>query len=263
MKHLFLIVFTLPFFLFSQVKPINLSVNLEKIETDSKVVIATVKVVKDGKETHQEVLQNGWFKHQLDTGAIYKIYFSKINHTTKHLLIDTRLLPKKAKSSKEAKPSEEAKSTADGEQQFQLQKIYLKDTSFETPNSPEVFTENWEPDVNVELQSAGKPITDDVHEVVLTVTITAKVGDNTAYLVEVHQAGVFTLTGFNENDRAQMLGSYCPNILFPYAREAISDLIGKGGFPQLLLAPVNFDALYAQHLQQQQEKNTAAEEPIH
>ena len=157
----------------------------------------------------------------------------------------------------------EEKHPAEDEQQFQLQKIYLKDISFETPSSPEVFTENWEPDVNVELLTAAKPLTDDVHEVVLTVTVTAKVGEKTAYLSEVHQAGIFTLTGFKENERSHMLGSYCPNILFPYAREAISDLIGKGGFPQLLLAPVNFDALYAQHVQQLQEKNTAAEEPVH
>jgi preprotein translocase subunit SecB len=159
--------------------------------------------------------------------------------------------------------AKEEKNPAEDEQQFQLQKIYLKDISFETPNSPEVFTENWEPDVNVELLTAAKPLTDGVHEVVLTVTVTAKVGDKTAYLSEVHQAGIFTLAGFKENERTHMLGSYCPNILFPYAREAISDLIGKGGFPQLLLAPVNFDALYAQHVQQQQEKNTTAEEPVH
>ncbi len=158
---------------------------------------------------------------------------------------------------------EQEKKPAENEQQFQLQKIYLKDTSFETPNSPEIFTDNWEPEVNVELQTAGKPLADDVHEVVLTVTVTVKVSDKTAYLAEVHQAGVFTLTGFNENERAHMLGSFCPNILFPYAREAISDFVGKGGFPQLMLAPVNFDALYAQHVQQQQEKNTVKEEPIH
>jgi preprotein translocase subunit SecB len=169
-----------------------------------------------------------------------------------------------AKKSKEKEPKvNETTKPAEDEQQFQLQKIYLKDTSFETPNSPEVFTENWEPDVNVELQTAGKPITDDVHEVVLTVTVTAKVGDKTAYLVEVHQAGVFTLTSFSDNERAHMLASYCPNILFPYAREAISDLIGKGGFPQLLLAPVNFDALYNQHVQQQQAKSKTTEEPVH
>jgi preprotein translocase subunit SecB len=151
---------------------------------------------------------------------------------------------------------------AENTQQFQLQKIYLKDTSFETPNSPEIFTETWEPDVNIELRTAGKPLGDDVHEVVLSVTVTTKVGDKTAYLVEVHQAGVFTLSGFNDSERSHMLGSFCPNILFPYAREAISDFVGKGGFPQVLIAPVNFDALYAQHVQQQNNE-TVTEEPVH
>ena len=111
------------------------------------------------------------------------------------------------------------------EQQFALQKIYLKDVSFETPYSPQVFMEKWEPSVNVEIQSAGKTLSEDVHEVVLTVTITAKVGENTAYLAEVHQAGVFTVSGFNDAERGHMLGSFCPNILFPYAREAVSDLM--------------------------------------
>lgn len=148
------------------------------------------------------------------------------------------------------------------EQQFGLQKVYLKDTSFETPNSPEIFTEEWKPDVNVELGTGGKLLGENVHEIVLTVTVTAKLGDKTAYLAEVHQAGVFTMAGFNDNEQAHMKGSYCPNILFPYAREAISDIIGKGGFPQLLLAPVNFDALLAQH-QQQQAESTATEESVH
>ncbi len=149
----------------------------------------------------------------------------------------------------------EQKTTAQGgqsQQQFALQKIYLKDISFETPNSPAIFTEKWEPTVNVELQSAGKALDENVHDVVLTVTVTAKLGDKTAYLVEVQQAGVFTVTGFSAEERAHMLGSYCPNILFPYAREAISDLVAKGGFPQMLLGPVNFDAMYSEHLQRQQ-----------
>lgn len=148
------------------------------------------------------------------------------------------------------------------EQQFGLQKVYLKDTSFETPNSPEIFTEEWKPDVNVELGTGGKLLGENVHEIVLTVTVTAKLGDKTAYLAEVHQAGVFTMAGFSDKEQAHMKGSYCPNILFPYAREAISDIIGKGGFPQLLLAPVNFDALLAQH-QQQQAESTATEESVH
>ncbi len=158
---------------------------------------------------------------------------------------------------------EEQKTTANSEhaeQQFSLQKIYLKDISFETPNSPEVFTEEWKPDVNVELQTAGKSLTDEVMEVVLTVTVTAKLGDKTAYLVEAHQAGVFTMSGFNDDERVHMQGSYCPNILFPFAREAISDLVSKGGFPQLLLAPVNFDALLTQHKQQAE---AATKEVVH
>ena len=156
----------------------------------------------------------------------------------------------------------EASNTA-AEQQFHLQKIYTKDISFETPNSPGVFTEKWEPEVGIELQSSGTPLSEGVHEVVLSVTVTAKIGDKTAYLVEVQQAGIFTIIGFAENEQAHMVGSFCPNILFPYAREAISDIVNKGGFPQLLLAPVNFDALYAQHLQNQQNKNEDPDESVH
>lgn len=151
------------------------------------------------------------------------------------------------------------------EQQFGLQKVYLKDTSFETPNSPEIFTEEWKPDVNVELQTGGKLLGENVHEIVLTVTVTAKLGDKTAYLAEVHQAGVFTMAGFNDDERAHMQGSYCPNILFPYARAAISGLVTGGGFPDMALAPINFDALYAQHLEQlkQQEAETTGEPTTH
>jgi len=149
------------------------------------------------------------------------------------------------------------------QQQFALQKIYLKDLSFETPNAPAIFTEQWEPAINVELQSAGKALGENVHDVVLTVTVTAKLGDKTAYLVEVQQAGVFTVAGFSDEERAHMLGSYCPNILFPYAREAISDLVAKGGFPQMLLGPVNFDAMYTEHLQRQQQTQGDGEAAVH
>ncbi|HHH47391.1 MAG TPA: protein-export chaperone SecB [Gammaproteobacteria bacterium] len=149
------------------------------------------------------------------------------------------------------------------QQQFALQKIYLKDLSFETPNSPAIFTEQWEPAINVELQSSGKPLAENVHDVVLTVTVTAKLGDKIAYLVEVQQAGVFTVAGFSDEERAHMLGSYCPNILFPFAREAIADLVAKGGFPQMLLGPVNFDAMYAEHLQRQQQARGDGEAAVH
>lgn len=162
------------------------------------------------------------------------------------------------------KPEQGSQNAAQDGQQFQLQKIYSKDISLETPNSPDIFTEKWEPEVNIELQSSGKHISGDVHEVVLTVTVTAKIGEKTAYLVEIQQAGIFTIAGFGDDERAHMLGSFCPNILFPYAREAISDVVAKGGFPQLLLAPVNFDALYAQHVQKQQnEQDSSTEEAVH
>lgn len=134
--------------------------------------------------------------------------------------------------------------------QFALQKIYLKDISFETPNSPESFTHKWEPDINIELNTSGKQLAQDVHEVVLGVTVTAKLADKVAYLVEVHQAGIFGISGYSDQDKDLMLGAYCPNILFPYVRETVSDLVNRGGFPQILLQPVNFEAIYQEHLKQ-------------
>ncbi|MFA6164358.1 MAG: protein-export chaperone SecB [Methylobacter sp.] len=142
------------------------------------------------------------------------------------------------------------------EKQFSIQKIYTKDMSFETPNSPKIFTEKWEPVVDFNLATNLTPLEDSMYEIGLTVTITVKCGDKTAYLVEVNQAGIFSLGGFTEQEMGPMAGSFCPNILFPYAREAISDLVTKGGFPQLLLAPVNFDALYSQHRQQAPSSDT-------
>jgi preprotein translocase subunit SecB len=139
------------------------------------------------------------------------------------------------------------------EKQFSIQKIYVKDMSFETPNSPKIFTENWAPTVDFNLGTHVLPLENSMYEIALTVTITVKNGETTAYLVEVNQAGIFSLIGFTEVDMGPMVGSYCPNILFPFARETISDLVTKGGFPPMLLAPVNFDALYAQHLQQAQQ----------
>ncbi len=136
---------------------------------------------------------------------------------------------------------------------FNIQKIYTKDISFEAPNSPKVFTETWEPNNNLDINTNAHKLADNVYEVILSVTVTAKVKEDTAYLVEVHQAGIFSLEGFSDTDLHGMLGSFCPNILFPYARETISDLVTRGGFPQLLLAPINFDALYEQHMQQQAE----------
>ncbi len=134
---------------------------------------------------------------------------------------------------------------------FVIQKVYVKDVSFETPHSPQIFMEKWEPEVSLQINNSAAVLGEGVHEITLAITVTAKLGDKVAYLVEVQQAGIFNATGFNANDVSAILGSYCPNILFPFAREVISDVVTKGGFPQLLLAPVNFDALYAQHMQQQ------------
>jgi preprotein translocase subunit SecB len=139
------------------------------------------------------------------------------------------------------------------EKQFAIQKIYTKDLSFETPNSPKIFTETWEPAVEFNLGTHVEPLENAFFEINLTITITVKNKETVAYLVEVNQAGIFSLGGFSEQEMGPMVGSFCPNILFPYAREVVSDLIVRGGFPQLLLAPVNFDALYAQHLQQVQQ----------
>jgi preprotein translocase subunit SecB len=143
--------------------------------------------------------------------------------------------------------------------QFAIQRIYIKDVSFEAPGTPQVFSQNEQPRIKMDLNTASRPLGEGMHEVELTITVTASTEQQTAFLVEVKQAGVFTLAGFSDGDLAPMLAVYCPNILFPYAREAISDLVTKGSFPQLVLAPVNFEALYAQHLQQQQAGEGAAE----
>jgi len=144
----------------------------------------------------------------------------------------------------------EAPSQDTPQQIFEIQKLYLKDVSFESPGVPEIFTGEWKPETNVQLGTETRKLQNDVHEVSLNITVTTTMEKKTSYLVELKQAGVFTLRGFNDAQLGHMLGSYCPNILFPFAREAIADLISKGGFPGFLLAPVNFDALYSRHLQQ-------------
>ena len=138
----------------------------------------------------------------------------------------------------------------DSQTHFSIQKIYVKDLSFETPNSPQVFLEKWEPDVNLQLANKATLLSDNTHEIVLNVTVTTKLKDKTAYLAEVHVAGIFNIMGFDKAQLAAWVSSHCPQMLFPYAREVVSDLVTRGGFPQLLLAPINFDALYRQHLEQ-------------
>ncbi len=147
---------------------------------------------------------------------------------------------------------------AQNQPQFTIQKIYVKDLSFETPNSPQVFLEKWEPDVNLQLSNNAMVLNETTHEVVLTLTVTAKQNDKTAYLIEVQQAGIFSISGYEKDQIAVMVGSYCPHVLFPFAREAVSDLVTRGGFPQLLLAPINFDTLYQQHVEQAKKQQEAA-----
>ncbi len=137
------------------------------------------------------------------------------------------------------------------QQQFAMQRIYTKDISFESPSTPDVFKQQWQPQVNVDLNTKSDKIDENNFEVVLTITITAKMEDDTAFLVEVQQAGIFLITGIEGDNLRRVLGTAAPNILFPYARETIDGLCVKGGFPPVMLAPVNFDALYQQALAQQ------------
>lgn len=137
------------------------------------------------------------------------------------------------------------------EMTFQIQRIYTKDISFEAPHAPEIFQKEWAPEVKLDLDTASTKLADSVFEVVLRVTATATLGEDTAFLCEVQQAGIFTISGIEEGTQlAHCLGAYCPNILFPYARECITSQVSRGTFPPLNLAPVNFDALFMNYLQQ-------------
>ena len=148
--------------------------------------------------------------------------------------------------------NEEAVAAADGGAKFALQRIYIKDSSFESPKSPDCFRGQWQPKVNMELNSSNKLIEEGLYEVILQLTITAKGEDEeVVYLTEVQQAGIFHIEGLAEEALAQTVGAFCPSVLFPYAREAVDSLVIKGSFPALMLAPVNFDAIY-EHAKNQQ-----------
>ena len=145
------------------------------------------------------------------------------------------------------------------EKRLSITKIYLKDFSFESPQSPDIFRQGeWKPQTNLNLRSSHHPTEGDHHEMVLTVTIEAKEEDKTCFLIELQQAGLFEIAGYDGEELQAIVGSFCPNILFPYARESIASLIQKGGFPEFVLQPINFDALYMQSKQQQM---AAASEP--
>ena len=147
--------------------------------------------------------------------------------------------------------------------QFAIQRVYVKDISFESPNAPEIFQKEWKPEVKLDLDTKSRKLADDTYEVVLSLTVTTTVGEETAFLCEVQQAGIFGIGNVPDQQLAHMLGSFCPNILFPYAREAITSMVTRGTFPQLNLAPVNFDALFASYVQQRQQEAVAEPQQTH
>jgi preprotein translocase subunit SecB len=138
-------------------------------------------------------------------------------------------------------------------QQLALQAVYLKDCSYEAPNGPRIDGQ-WNPQINLDLHTGVSSLTPELREIVLTVTVSAKQNDATVFLVEVKQAGAFLMRNLSEEDVRRAVGSVCPNVLFPYARAAVSHLVTQGGFPQFLLPPVNFDALYVRSLQEAQQQ---------
>jgi preprotein translocase subunit SecB len=165
---------------------------------------------------------------------------------------------------------EETGAAEDQGQQFVLQRIYIKDLSFESPEAPDVFRKEWNPKMGVDLNTRSTSLGDDNFEVVLTVTVTAKLEEETAFLIEIQQAGIFLVRGIEGEDLRRVLATMCPSTLFPYAREAIDSVIARGTFPALMLAPVNFDMLYLQAVQQSQQKageegaqGSPAGEPTH
>jgi preprotein translocase subunit SecB len=154
---------------------------------------------------------------------------------------------------------------ANNEKQLMLQKIYIKDLSFESPKAPEVFMTEGQANTQLNIGSGNRQLDADNIEVTLTLTIESKDtgSEDTLFLIEVVQAGVFTVKGYSDQEKAMLLGSFCPGTLFPFAREAVADIVAKGGFPQLLLQPINFDALYAQAVQQRQmQAQTEGGQPI-
>jgi preprotein translocase subunit SecB len=138
--------------------------------------------------------------------------------------------------------------------QFSLQRVYVRDLSFEAPKAPEVFRQDWRPGIEVDIKTSNKALGGDFYEVVLGISVTVKNnGEEVAFIAEVQQAGIFLAKGLDAATHSHTLGAFCPNLLFPYAREALDNLVVRGSFPALMLAPVNFDALYAQEMARQQQ----------
>lgn len=148
--------------------------------------------------------------------------------------------------------------TDDNKQNFVIQKIYVKESAFASQNAPDVFKKEWKPDVNFNMENKVRKLEDNFYEVDVTITFTVKIGEAEACTGKATQSGVFTLTGFSADQLDRLLGSYCPSILFPFLRETICDLATRGGYPQLLISPLNFDAIYAQ-LQEKRKEQAQAE----
>ncbi len=143
--------------------------------------------------------------------------------------------------------------------QFALQRVYVKDASIEVPNAPAIFTQEWQPEIKLDLNTGARRLDDKHFEVFVKVTVTASLGEDTAFLVEVMQCGLFLAENIPDEQLKPMMGAMCPNILFPYLRESVDSMVIKGGFPALMLAPINFDALYQQRLQQEAQEAVEGE----
>lgn len=143
---------------------------------------------------------------------------------------------------------------------FNIEKIYVRDLSLEIPHAPQVFLDRTQPEMNVQLHNEASNVGENMYQVDVTVTVTAKIGDKTMFLIEVDQAGIFQISGVPLEDMEPILGIACPNILFPYAREAVSDIATRAGFPPVVLAPVNFEVIYQQRLQAQEAQSQGAHE---
>lgn len=163
--------------------------------------------------------------------------------------------------------TEENKDVVSEEQEtqaiLQIQRIYVKDVSFEAPNLPHIFNQEWKPKLAFDLSTETVKLADDLYEVCLNISVetTLEDSDDVAFICEVKQAGVFTVSGLDDMQMAHCLTSQCPNMLFPYARELVSNLVNRGTFPALNLSPVNFDALFVEYLQRQQQEQESAEQP--
>lgn len=143
------------------------------------------------------------------------------------------------------------------QKQLLMQKIYVKDLSFESPKAPMIFTTNVSPQTQLNIRSSAQEVAPDTQEVTLTLTIEAKDKDVTLFLIEVAQSGIFLIQGYTPEEKSILIGSFCPNTLYPFARETVADIVTKGGFPQLLLQPINFDALYQQAVQERAARGSA------